>query len=276
MRIDFDDIRRIARRQYGIGLPLLWLVVAVGTSGAVWRSIEFDSAAGRPPAGSEPVVAEAPAGEKAVRADLPDFDTIQSVAERKRRFVEFMRPIIVAENARVFHDRLSELSDEDWAWLQDLARRYRVEGFDLNAASQWATLIGRVDIVPTPLALMQAANESAWGTSRFARQGNGLFGQWSFNPGTGMVPKGRPEGSRYEVARFETVNGSVRSYLHNLNTHRAYTDFRKMRMRMREAGEGLNAHALASGLLRYSERRESYVEDLRAMLRANRRLLGPA
>ena len=281
-----------------VTIPLIWLAVALVAAGGAYLSIERASreVAGGPDAGGDAarnaagdaVVAVTGPGAKRLVTDLPDFHTIQSVEERKRRFFDFMRPIVSAENGRILRDRLrllglherygqtATLAPEEQIWLQSLADRYRVGQFELDQSVHWEALIRRVDIVPTPLALVQAANESGWGTSRFARQGNSLFGQWSFRPGTGMVPRERPAGSTYEVARFETVNEAVRSYLRNLNTHRAYLDFRCMRAQMRGEDGDLDAYTLAAGLLKYSQRREAYVEDLRLMMRVNHGLLGPA
>ncbi len=281
-----------------VTLPFAWLAVALLAVAGAYLSIERASreVAGGPDAAGDAagdatgdaVVAVTGPGAKRVVTDLPDFHTIQSVEERKKRFFDFMRPIVSAENGRILRERLrllglherhrqtATLAPEDQIWLQSLADRYRVDEFDLDHPGHWEALIRRVDIVPTPLALVQAANESGWGTSRFARQGNSLFGQWSFRPGTGMVPRERPAGSTYEVARFETVNEAVRSYLRNLNTHRAYLDFRRMRAQMRGEDGYLDAYALAAGLLKYSQRREAYVEDLRLMMRVNHGLLGPA
>lgn len=274
----------------GVLLPLAWLAVAVVVAGGAYLAIERSGpeVAGDRQPSEDAVAAVTGPGTKRLVTDLPDFHTIQSVEERKKRFFDFMRPIVSAENGRILRERLrllglheryeqtANLAPGDEAWLLSLAGRYRMNGFDLDHPTHWETLIRRVDIVPTPLALVQAANESGWGTSRFAQQGNSLFGQWSFRPGTGMVPRNRPAGTSYEVARFETVNEAVRSYLHNLNTHRAYQDFRRMRLQMRREDGGLDAYALAAGLLKYSQRREAYVEDLRLMMRVNRGLLGPA
>lgn len=279
-----------ARSRAGVIMPLAWFAVAVLMAGGAYLSIERASqeAAGDVDSAADAVAAVTGPGTKRVVTDLPDFHTIQSVEARKKRFFDFMRPIVSAENARILRERLrllglhehyeqtATLTSGDQAWLLGLADRYRIDRFDRDHPSHWEVLIRRVDIVPTPLALVQAANESGWGTSRFARQGNSLFGQWSFRPGTGMVPRNRPPGASYEVARFETVNEAVRSYLHNLNTHRAYGDFRRMRLQMRREGGGLDAYALAAGLLEYSQRREAYVEDLRLMMRVNHGLLGPA
>ena len=119
------------------------------------------------------------------------------------------------------------------------------------------------------MVLAQAANESAWGTSRFSLVANNLFGQWTFIPGQGIIPKDRPEGETYEVRKFSTVYDSVRSYLLNLNTHQAYQQLRQLRTASRVNGQNPKGLKLAEGLLRYSTRGEDYVKELQAMIRFN-------
>jgi Bax protein len=217
---------------------------------------------------------------------IPDFKAIRDVTERKKQFFEFMRPIIRSENAKIREKRRlmmdlylehlsgAALSLPDSTWLAQLAETYEIDLFDPCSESSWTALRRRVDSIPLALALVQAANESAWGTSRFAREGNGLFGQWCFGPARGMVPERRREGARHKVARFKSVNQSVRSYIHNLNTHPAYREMRSVRLEMRRSGQTPTAQALASGLVRYSERGEEYLAEILKMLQVNRRLMG--
>ncbi len=130
-------------------------------------------------------------------------------------------------------------------------------------------LLKRIDIIPPSLTLAQAANESGWGMSRFAQHANNIFGEWTFTPGTGLVPKGRPEGETYEVRRFKTLYDSIRSYLRNLNTHSAYRSMRTKRLRMRENGLPLTGYSLAGEMKFYSTRRDAYVAEIRQMIRGN-------
>ena len=116
---------------------------------------------------------------------------------------------------------------------------------------------------------MTAAKESGWGTSRFAREGNNLFGEWCFDSGCGTVPRNRAEGRSHEVKNFSSPKMSVRSYIHNLNTHDSYTDFRDARAGMRAAGRVLSGLTLAEQLSRYSERRLVYVEEIVSLIRTN-------
>ena len=130
-------------------------------------------------------------------------------------------------------------------------------------------LLVRVDIIPVSLALAQAANESAWGTSRFAREGNNIFGQWCFDEGCGLVPGQRADDASHEVRSFSSVEASVRAYFRNLNTNPTYEYLRELRAQMRMKGKPLDSRALAQGLLRYSERGHVYISELYDIIRVN-------
>ena len=149
-----------------------------------------------------------------------------------------------------------------------LAELYRVNG-DLNDPLVRDILLRRVDEVPPALVLAQAANESAWGNSRFAREANNLFGQWTYKQDLGMVPARRDEGARHYVRVFPDLRSSVRAYLRNINIGHAYLDLRRMRARMRAAGQQLDPYRLSDGLLRYSQRGEEYVNEIRTMMSIN-------
>ena len=134
-------------------------------------------------------------------------------------------------------------------------------------------MLKRTDITPLLLVLAKSANESNWGQSRFARQGNNMFGQWCSRKGCCLVLNRREFGKQHEVAAFETVIASVRSYLNNINSNRAYGRLRDLRQRARRRGERPAAEDLAAGLDPYSQRRMAYVNDIRAMIRLNRALM---
>jgi Bax protein len=210
--------------------------------------------------------------------NLPDDWRDMRAKARKRAFVKTVLPLVLKANARIRAERAqllrliadadgdpATLSDDRQAWLHDLARRYGTEADDLTALKR------RVDVVPVSLALAQAANESAWGTSRFARKGNALFGQWTWEKDDGIAPK-EPQHDKgdYAVRAFDSLGDSVAAYMQNLNTHAAYAEFRARRAHMRKAGDRLDSLTLAAGLLKYSERGEAYVEEIRAMIRHNR------
>lgn len=205
---------------------------------------------------------------------------ISSSSRKKALFVQTLLPMVLLANREIAEERAEllklaeiiankqELKNWQIHRLATLQQRYAITGKP-TSQNTLAQLQRRIDQVPAGLALAQAANESAWGTSRFSQQGNNLFGEWTFSPGTGIIPAGRPEGATYEVRRFDTLYDSIRSYLRNLNTHSAYADFRQIRTEARERGEKLSGVALAEGLTRYSTRREAYVLDLQNLIRQN-------
>jgi len=207
---------------------------------------------------------------------LPTDLADHTVADRKRLFVAAVLPLILQENERlqtlrVRFDALQahratggRLSARDRRWLESLAKEYRVP---VHAFGQ---LSRRIGIIPPSLAIAQAAEETGWGTSRFARLGNALFGQWTFQQGRGIVPLGREQGERHEIKAYTALAGSIRDYMHNLNTHPAYKYFRHMRAEMRDKGTLPAGYELSTALQHYSARGEDYVRSLRAIIRVNR------
>lgn len=215
---------------------------------------------------------------------MPDFRAFEAGPHRKAEFFDFVGSLIAEENERVATDRKrlveiaskSEFSWLDHWWLVKLADDYRLDRESMDDEQVLAALLRRVDVVPMSLALAQAAKESGWGTSRFAREANNLFGEWCFRPGCGIVPQNRLEGRKHEVEAFETPRDSVVSYLRNLNTHERYRSFRLQRARLRKAGVGLSGVDLAEELAQYSERREEYVKDIKHLIQFNKLADEPA
>lgn len=212
------------------------------------------------------------------QSDLPpDFASFDAGPPRKQAFFEYFAPLIHQANRSIQAKRKrlktlinrDSLSEQDQAWLKTQAKHYGLNDFTPNQPADQATLLKRIDTIPTSLALAQAANESAWGTSRFARKAHNFFGQWCYQPGCGLVPRQRSSGADHEVRAFDHPYESVKSYLHNLNSHSAYADLRRIRAQLRNANQPVTGVALAEGLLHYSERREAYVEELRSMIRYN-------
>ncbi len=210
-----------------------------------------------------------------VAAALPaDLPVVRDVAARKASFFSAVLPLVLLVNEEILAERQrlealhakhlagDRLSLADNAWLAGLANKYAVDEVD------FAVLLRRVDAVSPALTLAQAAEESGWGRSRFAQEGNALFGQRTWVRGAGIVPAGRGKGQRYEVRAFTTLLDSVRAYARNLNTHRSYADLRQLRATMRRAGN-VDPSVLATALLSYSERGEAYVDNLQAIIRAN-------
>jgi Bax protein len=130
-------------------------------------------------------------------------------------------------------------------------------------------LLRRINIIPSSLVLAQAANESAWGTSRFAIEANNYFGQWCYREGCGLVPTERDEGLSHEVKNFNSVVDSVKSYLHMLNSGKAYALLRNLRQQRLEEEKPLTGYELAAGLAKYSERGTAYVASIRSLIVAN-------
>ncbi|RUO21679.1 glucosaminidase domain-containing protein [Aliidiomarina haloalkalitolerans] len=219
----------------------------------------------------------------AVDSNVPDFSAIQDVTDRKIAFFNYLIPSIDAENAHILalratvqrlHDKYhrdGNLARQERRWLRDLASYYRVEAEEM--AGILATLLRRVDEVPDTLVLIQAANESGWGTSRFAQDARNFFGQWCWVEGCGIVPNSRPEGAQHEVQYFESVDASIQSYMRNLNTHFAYQELREIRAQLRSRNIPITAQPLTLGLMAYSERGEDYIVELNQMIRVNREVI---
>ncbi|MEQ8515182.1 MAG: glucosaminidase domain-containing protein [Chromatocurvus sp.] len=216
---------------------------------------------------------------------MPDFAAIENVAEMKSAFYGYLTPMVVHYNDTIrerrarleaLNQQVAEgeaLSGSDRRWLRKRATQYELEWDDDAAlAPLLQELLLRVDTIPVELALAQAAKESGWGRSRFAVEANNLFGQWCYVEGCGVIPANRPAGATHEVEEFRSVSEAMRRYINNLNTHESYEEFRRLRRQLREDGKPLTGMALASGLILYSERREDYVDDIRAMIQQYRRI----
>ena len=216
-----------------------------------------------------------------LKAPLPDFAHIYNTQEKKQQFFSYLSPIITSVNKSVAEERRKietrqntlknkkTLSSSENKDLSLIAKKYRVDtskGFD---ATFFVNILNKVDQIPPSLVLAQAANESAWGTSRFAIKGNNLFGQWCFSKGCGLVPTSRNNGANHEVAKFKSVFDSVKSYVLNLNRHAEYKKLRAIRTKNRQANKPISGIDLANGLEGYSERGLDYVKEIKSMIRFN-------
>ncbi len=206
------------------------------------------------------------------------------VADKKRLFFRVIAPIVLRINELIAEDRkrakaLTErlalgesVGPEDQAWLQELAVRYKLikSAEDRLDSDRYPELLMRVDIVPPSLALAQAASESGWGTSRFAAEGNSLFGQWTW--GKGLTPKEQRVEAHgdHRIAAFGSTAEAAYAYSLNLNTQDAYHDLRLKRADLRRRNLRISGSVLADTLLRYSERGQAYVDDLKGIMRQNR------
>lgn len=227
-------------------------------------------------------LASGPPGPKARSGPVPEFAAIEDVPTMKATFLEFLAPMIDDRNAWVLEQRsfLRGLRDEiaagaepsrsDASRVAELAERYRVSIEDGIDVATLDVLLRHCDVVPTSLALAQAASESGWGRSRFARDGNNYFGEWCFSEGCGIVPGNRGAGQSHEVEAFATVEDAVDSYFQNLNRVDVYAPLRAIRAEARMAGRPITSTSLAGGLERYSERGDVYIEEVRELIRFNK------
>ena len=202
-----------------------------------------------------------------------DMAQIDQAAERKRIFIKVMLPLVLAANERLIADRAEiaylsscmemgdALSEPEARWLAAMLELFHVEDGDL------AELLARVDVIPPSLALAQAAQESGWGTSRFAHEGNAVFGQRTWEEGAGIAPEGLNDPG-FEVQAFNGLKDSVFAYLVNLNRHPAYQHLRELRTAMREEGIEPDGITLAAGLDDYAEEPD-YIGKIRALISVN-------
>jgi len=195
------------------------------------------------------------------------------VNTKKSIFFRLMTPMILIANENILLEReIVENASLDATALLSIALKYKI----INDADSPLTeidrrhLLNRVDTLPASLALAQAAEESGWGTSRFALEGNAFFGQWDFS-GNGMKPKQqRKELGNYGFARFDSAFDSVEAYMFNLNTNGAYRQLRQLRAEQRTNHNQVTGYQLATTLTKYSERGEAYSNGLRQMIRYNK------
>jgi Bax protein len=193
---------------------------------------------------------------------LPDFESFVDTQDRKQAFFNFLTDYIEHENLNIIKTRAllepmwqvvsngQRLSDVEYLTMLDVAEQYRLDAAELSERQVLQELMERVDVIPTSLVLAQAANESAWGMSRFAREANNIFGQWCFDSGCGLVPARRGANATHEVKAFASIEESVNAYFINLNTNSSYQEMREMRAQMRAQSRPLDSMVLARGLTR--------------------------
>jgi Bax protein len=211
---------------------------------------------------------------------IPKFAEITNVSEKKEKFFAYLQKKIEATNDYVWAERVFVLQYRDklkngsvlkgeQKQFDQLVERYGFDAASIQDDAQFDALLTRVDVVPASLVLAQGANESAWGTSRFAREGKNLFGIWCYEEGCGIKPEQRIAGSSHEVRKFKTVQDGVKFYVHNINIGHAYGSLRELRAELRADSEKLSGVKLATGLSRYSERGLAYVEEIQGMIEYN-------
>jgi Bax protein len=206
---------------------------------------------------------------------LPDFSSITDVRTKKSKFFNYLGRLSNTANNKIVQLRAElqrmhpqRLTQPQQHRLTRLSKSYKIK--TKVPAEQIDLLLHKIATIPTALVLAQAANESAWGTSRFATQGNNLFGQWCFSEGCGLVPSGRPEGANYEVRKFKDPQESVDAYIRNLNSHASYLGLRRIRECLIDEGQPVTARALSAGLISYSSRGVEYIDDIRSLIRVNK------
>ena len=200
-----------------------------------------------------------------------DLDELQSTKLKKETFIKIVLPLIVAENERIMADRdkLINLSkkkfttDLEKQWIRQKLLEYKVKKGDMKE------LIIRMDIIPTSIALAQAAKESGWGTSRFALEGNAIFGQWTWS-GKGIAPLDRESNKNHKILKFPILRASVKAYQNNLNTHKSYSKFRQKRLFLREKNKKISGLELTETLNNYAQTGVAYTKILNQIIKQNR------
>ena len=199
-----------------------------------------------------------------------EIKKIENTKKRKSLFIKIILPLILEENNRILLDRKrlfsilnkNKNSKKEINWLNLKFKQYGVLNKDIP------TLKVRMDIVPVSLALAQAAKETGWGTSRFALEGNALFGQWTWS-GDGIKPAGAEDNTKHKVMKFKVLKASIRAYQRNLNTHSSYKNFRQLRAQLRDDNQKLDSVILADQLDNYAETGKEYTKILKQIIQQN-------
>jgi len=201
-----------------------------------------------------------------------DLDEISNVQLKKETFIKIILPLVVAENQKILNDRykLSKIlkkkenrrNTKEKLWLNNKFKEYKVKN---NEPSE---LNKRMDIIPISIALAQAAKESGWGTSRFALEGNAIFGQWTWT-GSGIAPLDRSEEKKHKILKFPILRASVKAYKNNLNTHKGYKVFREKRSILRKKKKTISGLSLIHTLENYAETGKEYTKILSQIINQN-------
>jgi len=199
-----------------------------------------------------------------------DLKTLGDTKKKRELFIRILLPLILDENKKISDDRekLFKILSKDFntagerVWLKRRFKEYKIDDQDLGKLKM------RMDIIPVSVAIAQAANESGWGTSRFALEGNALFGQWTWSK-KGILPKDQDPNQTHKVMQFQILKASVRAYKNNLNTHNAYQEFREARAKIRQEGKNITGMELTKYLQSYASIGEKYVEILESIIIKN-------
>ena len=199
-----------------------------------------------------------------------EIKKIENIKKRKEFFIQIILPLVIKENNNIRIDRKklfnilnkSKNTKVETVWLNSKFKQYGIVNKDLS------TLKVRMDEVPVSMAIAQAAKETGWGTSRFAQEGNALFGQWTWS-GEGIKPSGADNDTTHKVMKFNVLQASVRAYQRNLNTHSSYKSFRSARAELRDEGKKLDSMILSEHLDKYAETGKEYVKVLQQIIKQN-------
>ena len=208
---------------------------------------------------------------KIVIAQLPrDFKNIKSIKNRKELFIKITLPLIVQENEKILSlnkkiklikNSFDKISRNEAKWISNLMSKYKADTLD--------ALLIKVDQIPVSLALAQAVIESGWGTSRFAFEGNALFGQYVWGTANhGIIPNDRETDAKYKIKSFDNLSESVASYMKNLNTNFHYNEFRINRFVLRTNNIPLRGIYLAEYLFSYSVE-DDYTDKIKKIIKIN-------
>ena len=199
-----------------------------------------------------------------------EIKNIENTKDRKNLFIKIVLPLIIEENDKIFNDRKilfsilnkNSNSNNELKWLNAKFKQYGVKNKDILSLKR------RMDVIPTSLTIAQAAKETGWGTSRFAIEGNALFGQWTYS-GSGIKPLKASDDENHKVMKFQILKASVRAYHRNLNTHSSYKKFRIKRAEARDNNESLDSLLLADYLDKYAETGLEYTKILKKIINQN-------
>ncbi len=199
-----------------------------------------------------------------------DLDEIKDTKLKKETFIKIVLPLVVAENEKILDDKFKlkritskkMTSDKEKSWLRLKLREYKVKNSDITELDR------RMDIIPVSIALAQAAKESGWGTSRFALEGNAIFGQWTWT-GQGIEPLNKGKNESHKILRFPILRASVKAYKNNLNTHKGYAEFREKRHNLRKRNKKIKGLDLTDTLDRYAKTGKEYTQILEQIIKQN-------
>jgi len=198
-----------------------------------------------------------------------DLHEMKSVTRKKETFLKILLPLVVAENARIKKDKKYLLkilkenqNKKNTNWINKKYKEYKISNKNINE------LMERMDVIPASIALAQGAKESGWGTSRFALEGNAIFGQWTWN-GVGIEPLEKVDGQKHKILKFPILRASVKAYITNLNTHSGYKNFRKKRLELRENNKNLSGLDLIHELSNYAQTGKEYTKILEKIIKQN-------